>query len=105
MTSLKVNPPELRNRDMATVAVPKPLRKPTAFYCTYLGLSGVLTRPAGQVLFLEPHSGAVVILSDVEVYTQVVVNGPVDLAMAQYIADMARGGYAAVACSREEGVR
>ena len=76
-----------------------------AFYCTYLGLSGVLTRPAGTVLFLEPHSGAVVSLSPEEVYTDVVINAPVDLAMTAYLEDMARGGYAKIACSREEGVR
>jgi hypothetical protein len=77
--------------------------KPKAFYCTYLGLSGVLTRPADQVLFLEPTSGAVVSLSDVEVYTDVVVNGAVAAAMAQYCEDMAAGGYAKIATCRDEG--
>jgi hypothetical protein len=33
-----------------------------------------------------------------------VVLGAVEEAMAQYLDDMARGGYAAVACSREMGV-
>lgn len=75
-----------------------------AFYCTYLGLSGVLTCPAGTVLFLEPESSAVIRLSDVEVYRDVVVHGEVGEAMSQYVADMAAGGYAAIACSREEGV-
>ena len=65
----------------------------------------MLTRPAGTVLFLEPHSGAVITLSDVEVFTEVVVNGPVELAMAQYLDDMAVGGAAAVACSRKREVR
>ena len=88
---------------MHTVLETPAPRKPTAFYCTYtpLGLSGVLTRPAGTVLFLEPHSGAVITLSDVEVYTQVVVNGPVELAMAQYLDDMARGGAVRIATSRK----
>ena len=74
-----------------------------AFYCTYtpLGLSGVLTRPAGQCLFLEPTSGSVVRLSDVEVYTDVVVNGAVDLAMAAYLEDMARGGAVRIATCRK----
>ena len=71
-----------------------------AFYCTYLGLSGVLTKPADRGLFLEPESGAVVTLSDVEVYRDVVVNGAVGDAMAQYLADMAAGGYAKVCTSR-----
>jgi hypothetical protein len=34
-----------------------------------------------------------------------VVNGEVASSMQQYIQDMARGGYAAVACGREEGVQ
>ena len=61
----------------------------------------MLTRPAGTVLFLEPHSGAVVSLSDVEVYTEVVINGEVAEAMAAYLEDMAAGGAAAIACSRK----
>ena len=65
-----------------------------AFYCTYtpLALAGVLTRPAGQCLFLEPESGAVITLSAVEVYRDVVINGTVADAMAQYLDDKARGG-------------
>ena len=92
---------------MASLTETTPARKPKAFYCTYtpLGLAGVLTRPAGQVLFLEPTSGSVIRLSDVEVYTDVVVNGPVDLAMPAYLDDMARGGAAAIATSRKQEVR
>jgi hypothetical protein len=74
-----------------------------AYHCTYHGLSGVLTRPADQVLFLEPESGAVVTLSPDEVYRDVVVNGEVATAMVQYLNDLARGGFAGVACGREEG--
>jgi hypothetical protein len=74
-----------------------------AFYCTYLGLSGILVKPAAQILFVEPESGAIVALSPVEVLRDVVVNGDVGATMAQYVTDMARGGYAAVACGRDEG--
>ena len=74
-----------------------------AFYCTYLDLAGVLTRTEGQVLFLESESGAVISLSDVEVYRDVVVNGPVELAMAAYLDDMARGGAVRIATSRKRG--
>ena len=84
---------------------PRPPASPPPSTAPTSALAGVLTRPAGTVLFLEPTSGAVITLSDVEVYTQVVINGPVALAMAQYLEDMARGGYAAIACSRHEGVR
>jgi hypothetical protein len=77
---------------MATVAQ-------KAFYCTFHGLSGVITRPADHVLFLEPESGAVVTITDAD-YPHLVVNGAVADAMAQYVTDMAAGGYAAIACGR-----
>lgn len=88
---------------MQTLANSTPPRKPTAYYAQYLGLSGMLVKPADAVLFLEPASGAVITLSDVEVYRDVVVNGAVATAMAQYVEDMAAGGYAGRACSRDEG--
>jgi hypothetical protein len=75
-----------------------------AYHCTYHGLSGVLTCPADQLLFLEPESGAVISLSDVEVYRDVVVNGEVAIAMVQYLNDLATGGAAQIACSRQQGV-
>jgi hypothetical protein len=75
-----------------------------AYHCTYLGLSGVLTCPADQVLFLEPESGAVISLSDVEVYRDVVINGEVATAMVQYLHDLAVGR-AALVCGREMGVQ
>ena len=86
---------------MQTIAEIPPPSKPKAFYCTYLDVAGVLTRPAGQVLFLDPESGAVVTLSPAEVLRDVVINGEVATAMAQYLSDMAAGGYAAV-CTRRQ---
>jgi hypothetical protein len=74
-----------------------------AFYAQLHGLSGVITRPAQAVLFLEPESGAVVTLTDAD-QPHLVVLGAVETAMAQYVTDMTAGGYAAVACSRHEGV-
>jgi hypothetical protein len=84
---------------MATVPNVPPRSNPKAFYATFHGLSGVITQPADHVLFLEPESGAVVTLTDAD-YPHVVVLGNVEEAMAQYVADMARGGYTAIACSR-----
>jgi hypothetical protein len=74
-------------------------RKPKAYYATLHGLSGVLTRPADHVLFLEHESGAVVTVTQADM-PDLVVLGEVAEAMAQYIEDLARGGYAAIARSR-----
>jgi hypothetical protein len=83
---------------MATVTQnPVPAK---AFYCTFHGLSGVLTKPAAHVLFLDPDSGAVVTLHDSD-YADLVVLGAVAASMTQYIADMAAGGYAAICTSRQ----
>lgn len=88
---------------MQTVAEIPTQSKPKAFYCTYLGLSGVLTRPTQAVLFLEPDSGAVVTITQADA-PHLVVLGEVASSMAQYLSDMAAGGYAAVACQRRQAV-
>jgi hypothetical protein len=79
------------------------VRKPTAYYATYRGLSGVLTRPNGLV-FLEPESGTAVPLTPEEVYCDVVINGEVGISMAQWIADTYNGGRVGIACARRQEV-
>jgi hypothetical protein len=59
----------------------------------------VITKPADRVLFLEHESGAVVTITDAD-SPYLVVNGRVAEAMAQYVADMARGGAAHICTSR-----
>ena len=88
---------------MATVATSSTTRKPVAFYAQLHGLSGVITRPADAVLFLEHESGAVVTITQADA-PHLVVLGAVEDAMAQYIADMAAGGYAAITCVRHQEV-
>ena len=88
---------------MQTVADPTPSRKPRAFYTTLHGLSGVITKPGDQVLFLEHESAAVVTITQADA-PHLVVLGEVETAMAQFLDDMASGGYAAVACSRAQEV-
>ena len=84
---------------MQTVAEIFPSRNPKAFYVTFHGLLGVLTKPADHVLFLEHASGAVVTVTEADA-PHLLVLGEVAPAMAQYVADMAAGGYAAIATSR-----
>ena len=86
---------------MATVTDSTTQRNPKAFYATLHGLSGVLTRPADHVLFLEPESGAVVTVTPAD-EPHLVVLGSVAEAMAQYLEDIARGGAAGVACGRRQ---
>jgi len=88
---------------MQTVPETTAPRKPQAFYATLHGLAGVITRPADAVLFLEAESGAVVTLTAADV-PHLVVLGEVPASMAQSVEDMARGGYAAVACRRLQEV-
>jgi hypothetical protein len=88
---------------MQTVPEIPTARKPTAYYAQLHGLSGVITKHADAVLFLELESGAVVTLTPAD-SVAVVVLGAVEDAMAQYLTDMAAGGYAAVACSRLQEV-
>ena len=86
---------------MATVAAPT--KKVKAFHATLHGLSGVITKPADAVLFLEHESGAVVILTQADA-PHLMVLGAVEDVMAQYVTDMAAGGYARIACDRWQEV-
>ena len=86
----------------ASVTASAPSRKPTAFYAQFHGLSGVLTKPADAVLFLEHESGAVVTVTQADA-PHLVVLGEVDSSMQQYLTDMATGRAALVCRRRMEG--
>ena len=88
---------------MQTVATSTPPRNPRAYYAQFHGLAGVLTRSADHILFLEHESGAVVTITQADA-PHLVVLGEVGAAMAQYLSDMAAGGYAAIACARLQEV-
>jgi hypothetical protein len=79
--------------------IPTSRKAATAFYAQLHGLSGIITKPADHVLFLDPESGAVVTITFADT-PHLLVLGEVASSIAQYIADMARGGYAAIATSR-----
>jgi hypothetical protein len=51
---------------MSTVAETATARKPKAFYAQFHGLSGVITRPNQDVLFLESESGSVVTITQAD---------------------------------------
>jgi len=89
---------------MQTVPETTAPRKPRAFYAQFHSLSGVITKPADAVLFLEPESGAVVTITEAD-SPDVVVLGAVEPVMAQYLDDMARGGAAFIACRRAMEVK
>src|SRR5207302_1062053 len=63
-TSRPVLHPNDEEEAMHTVPEISPTRNPKAFYCTFHGLSGVLTKPADHVLFLDPESGAVITVTE-----------------------------------------
>jgi hypothetical protein len=69
-----------------------------AFYCTYQGLHGVITRPGTEVLFLR-DTGDVHALTEADM-PHLVVLGSVAEAMSAYIQDMVRGGAAHICTSR-----
>lgn len=88
---------------MGTLAVQPAARKPRAFHAQLHGLAGILTKPADAVLFLEPDSGAVVTITEAD-RAALVVLGSVEDAMAQYLEDLARGGYARICTTRAQEV-
>jgi hypothetical protein len=74
-----------------------------AFYAVYLEESGYLTRnEAGAILFLA-HGSTTPHTIEPEDVCWLAVCGEVGTATAQFVADQLAGGYAAIACGREEG--
>ena len=87
---------------MATVTVPTTNRKPRAFYAHLDDQAGLLTKVNGTLFFMVPETGAITEIEP-EHTPFLTVLGEADTAMAQWVSDMTAGGYAAVACDREEG--
>jgi dihydrodipicolinate synthase/N-acetylneuraminate lyase len=90
---------------LATVTDSTPTRKSSkAFFATFHGLSGALVKPADHVLFLDAESGAAVRLTEAD-YPNLIVLGQVGESTVQHLEDRLRGGYAAIACARNQGRR
>ena len=73
-----------------------------AFYAHYADEAGYLTKVDGDLLFIAHGSTTVHVIEPPDVNFLTVL-GEVGTAVAQFVADQVAGGYAAVACSREEG--
>ena len=86
---------------MQTVATTTP-KINKAFYARYNDEAGYLTKFDDDLLFLAHGSTTPHVITPAEV-CELDVLGEVGTAVAQFVADQLAGGYAAVACSRDEG--
>jgi hypothetical protein len=74
---------------------------PKSFYAHLHGESGILGKHQDQVLWFSYETGRIV---EVTSYASLVVLAEAALTDGQAIMDTLHAGYAAVACSRQEGV-
>jgi hypothetical protein len=88
---------------MATVAETPTIRKPAkAYYCHFHDEAGYLTKFDGDLLFLADGSTTPHVIEPEDVCWLAVL-GEVGTAVQQFVADQLAGGYASVACGRDEG--
>jgi hypothetical protein len=73
-----------------------------SFYAHLHGESGILGKHNDQVLWFSYETSRIV---EVTSYAGLTVLGEAGLADTQALMDELHGGYATVACSREEGVQ
>lgn len=71
-----------------------------AFYAQFLGDAGYLTKVDDRLLFLAYGSSTTHVIEPADVCNLDVL-GEVGTAVAAFVADMTRGGYAAIACERQ----
>ena len=86
----------------AMMTQPQPQAQPRAYYAVFHGESGYLTKPDDDLLFVAYGSTDVHMITPAEV-ADLDVLGEVGSSVAQFVQDQMRGGYAAVACGRDEG--
>ena len=88
---------------MQTIAeISTPSKPVTAFYAHFHDEAGYLTKYDGDLLFLADGSTTPHVIEPEDV-SWLAVLGQVGTAVEQFISDQLRGGYAAVACGRDEG--
>ena len=73
-----------------------------SFYAHLNGESGLLGKHQDQILWFSYETGRIV---EVTSYAGLTVLGEAGVADTQALMDELHGGYVAIACSREEGVR
>jgi hypothetical protein len=83
---------------MATVAASTPTRKPVAFYAHLFGQSGMLGKVDGTIYFFGDNGDIMEYEPDMANFCTVL--GETDIADTQKIMDRIHGGYAAIACHR-----
>ena len=86
----------------ATVAVTQKIHK--AYRATLRDEAGSLTKIAGEILFFNDVTGAIVTIEP-EDCVYLFILGEIGLSDTQALMDRLHGGYAAIATSRDEGVR
>jgi hypothetical protein len=89
---------------MAMMTETTPVRNLIVRYATFHGEPGYAMRTADRRVIFVDHDAQSVTLTDADI-PHVTLLGDVNTAEAQALADMTAGGYAAVACRREEGVQ
>ena len=82
--------------------LPVPTQNVKAFYAHFRDEAGYLTKFDGELLFLA-HGSTTPHVIEPEDVSWLAVLGQVGTAVEQFISDQLRGGYAAVACGRDEG--
>ena len=75
-----------------------------AFHANLHGVHGLAIRDAQDRVWFLADTDQVTRLTDADI-PALHLNGRVDISAEQRLADLAAGGYAAVACGREEGRR
>ena len=88
---------------MAATMIPQTQIPSKAFYAVFHDEQGFLTKFDGDLLFLADGSTTPHVI-ELEDISWLVTLGEVGTAVAQFVQDQLRGGYAAIACDRLQEV-
>ena len=71
-----------------------------AFYCTMYDMHGTITRVEGDYVFMSDAGDLTVV--EMEMFPWIQLHGEIGLADTQKLLDDMRGGYAKIACTRNQ---